>query len=87
MVLGEELDIATGDICIPASLKVNNLGEIAVLHFPLPWPGLCQSQPMELHLTLLMSSSQRLLIIHSPQVMSFVESKLTAGETDSGGKN
>jgi hypothetical protein len=31
-------------------LNVNNLGEAAVLHFPLLWPGLCQSQPIDKHL-------------------------------------
>jgi hypothetical protein len=45
-VLGEGHDIVTGETCVPASLNVNNL-EAAVLHFPLPWLGLCQSQPTD----------------------------------------
>jgi hypothetical protein len=49
MFLGEERDIVTGGTCVPASLNMNNLGEAAVLHFPL-WPGLCQSRPTEKHL-------------------------------------
>jgi hypothetical protein len=39
----------TGEICIPASLNVNTLGEATVLHFPLLWLGLCQSQPTNKH--------------------------------------
>jgi hypothetical protein len=35
-VLREGCDILTGETCVPASLNVNNLGEAAVLHFPLP---------------------------------------------------
>jgi hypothetical protein len=42
-VLWQGLDIVTGETCVPASLNVNNL-EAAVLHFPLLWPGRCQSQ-------------------------------------------
>jgi hypothetical protein len=49
-VLGAGHDIVTGETCIPASLKVNNLGEAAVLHFSLLWSGLCQSQPTDKHL-------------------------------------
>jgi hypothetical protein len=43
VVLRKGHDIVTGETCVPASLNVNNLGEAAVLHFPLLWPGLCQS--------------------------------------------
>jgi hypothetical protein len=50
VVLGEGHDIVTGEICVPASLNVNNLGEAAVLHFPLLWLGLCQSWPTDKHL-------------------------------------
>jgi hypothetical protein len=50
VVLREGCDIVTGETCVPASLNVNNLGEGAVLHFPLLWPGLCQSQPTDKHL-------------------------------------
>jgi hypothetical protein len=48
--LGEGRDIVTGETCLPASLNVNNLGKAAVLHFPLLWPGLCQSWPTDKHL-------------------------------------
>jgi hypothetical protein len=34
-VLGEGFDIVTRETCIPTSLKVNNLGKAAVLHFAL----------------------------------------------------
>jgi hypothetical protein len=50
VVLGKGHDIVTGETCVPASLNVNNLGEAAVLHFPLLWLGLCQSQPTDKHL-------------------------------------
>jgi hypothetical protein len=50
VVLGEGHDIVTGETCAPAPLNVNNLGEAAVLHFPLLWLGLCQSQPTDKHL-------------------------------------
>jgi hypothetical protein len=49
-VLGEGCNIVTRGTCIPASLNVNNLEEAAVLHFPLLWLGLCQSQPTYKHL-------------------------------------
>jgi hypothetical protein len=49
--LRERCDIVTGETCVPASLiVVNNLGEAAVPHFPLLWPGLYQSQPADKHL-------------------------------------
>jgi hypothetical protein len=65
-------DIVTGETWVLASMNVNNFGEAAVVHFPLLWPGLCQSQNIlgkaaELQLALLMSSFHRLLIICSPQ--------------------
>jgi hypothetical protein len=74
-VLGEGRDIIIGETWVPTSLNINNLGEAAALHFPLLWPGLCLSQPIdkilgkaaELHLTLTTSSFHRLLIICSPQ--------------------
>jgi hypothetical protein len=74
MVLRERHDIVTGESCIPASLNVNNL-EAAVLHFPLCGQGCANlglqinilGKAAELHLALLMSSSHRLLIIHSPK--------------------
>jgi hypothetical protein len=50
VVLREERDIVTGETCIPASLNVNNLGEVAVFHFPLLWPGLCQSHTTDKNL-------------------------------------
>jgi hypothetical protein len=34
-VLQERRDIVTGETCIPSSLNINNLGEEAVLYFPL----------------------------------------------------
>jgi hypothetical protein len=43
-------NIGTGKTCLLASLKINNLEEAAVLHFPLLWPRLCQSQPTDKHL-------------------------------------
>jgi hypothetical protein len=46
-VLGERHDIITRETCVPASLNINNLGETAVLHFPLLWLGLCQSLPTD----------------------------------------
>jgi hypothetical protein len=49
VVLREGCDIVTGETCIPASLKVNSLGEAAVLHFPLLWPG-STNQPTDKHL-------------------------------------
>jgi hypothetical protein len=69
VVLGEGRDIVTRETCVPASLNINNLGEAAVLHFPLLWLGLFLNilgKATELHLALLMSSSHRLLIISSP---------------------
>jgi hypothetical protein len=50
VVLREGCDIVTGETCMLAFLNVNNLGEAAVLHFPLLWPGLCQPQPTDKHL-------------------------------------
>jgi hypothetical protein len=47
MFLGEGCDTVTRETCVPASLNINNLGKAAVLHLPLLWPGLCQSQPTE----------------------------------------
>jgi hypothetical protein len=86
-------DIVTGETCVPSSLDLNNLGEAAVLHFPLLWPELCQSQSTdkylwkaaELHLALLISSSYRLLINHSPQTHPKILKK-GAGFTDPRGK-
>jgi hypothetical protein len=49
-VLREGCDIVTGETFVPVSLNVNNLGEAAVLHLPLLWPGLCQSRPTDKHL-------------------------------------
>jgi hypothetical protein len=74
-VLREGCDITTGETFIPASLKVNSLGEAAALHFPLLCRGYAilslqiniLGKAAERHLILLMSSSHRLLIIHSPQ--------------------
>jgi hypothetical protein len=40
-------DIVTGETCIPASLNANNLGDAAVLLFPVCWPGLCHSRPTD----------------------------------------
>jgi hypothetical protein len=50
VVLREGCDLVREETCVPASLKVNNLGEAAVLHFTFLWPGLCQSQPTDKHL-------------------------------------
>jgi hypothetical protein len=44
--LGEGMTLLTGDTWAPASLNVNNL-EAAVLHFAIPWPGLCLSRPTD----------------------------------------
>jgi hypothetical protein len=49
VVIGEGRDIVIGEICIPASLNINNLEKTAVLHFPLLWQGVCQSQPTDKH--------------------------------------
>jgi hypothetical protein len=73
----ERRDIVTGETCIPTFLNVNNLGEAAVLHLPLLWPGAVPILPyrktsyekaVELHLTLLMFSSHKFL--HSPHASS-----------------
>jgi hypothetical protein len=50
VVLKEGHDIVAGETCIPASLNVKNLVEAAVLHFPLLWLGMCQSQATDKHL-------------------------------------
>jgi hypothetical protein len=54
--LGRGCDIVTGETCISASLNANNLGETAVLL------SVCANlrQANELHLALIVSSSQRL---------------------------
>jgi hypothetical protein len=62
-VLGEGRDIVTREICIPTFMKVNTLGKAAVLHFAL---FCCWSLPNSACTAMLMSSSHRLLIIHSP---------------------
>jgi hypothetical protein len=64
----EGRDIVTGEISVPTSLNINNLRKAAVLHFAsrsLLWlvpNSACRS----LSTIMLMSSSHRLLIIHSP---------------------
>jgi hypothetical protein len=56
-VLWEGRDIVTRETCIPTSLNINNLGKAAVLHFVVfcDWG----------HAKPSLSSSHRLLIIHS----------------------
>jgi hypothetical protein len=69
VVLGEEGDTVTGETCIPAFLNTNNLGEAAVLHFLFCGQGCANlnlqinilGKAIELHLTLLMSSSHGLI--------------------------
>jgi hypothetical protein len=64
-VLREGHDIVTREICTPALLNINNLGEAAVLHFSLCGQGCANlslqinilGKAAELHLALLMSSS------------------------------
>jgi hypothetical protein len=67
-------DIVTGETCyVPASQNINNLGDAAVLLFPVCGWGCAylslQIKAIKLHLTLLMSSSHRLFIICSPQLL------------------
>jgi hypothetical protein len=68
--LREEHDIVTGETCLSASLNINNLGDPAVLLFPVCGQGCAylslQMKAIKLHLSLLMSSFHRLFIIHSP---------------------
>jgi hypothetical protein len=65
VVLREGHDIVTGKTCVPTSLNVNNLGEAAVLLLGCANLGL-QMKAFELQLILLINSSHRHLIIHSP---------------------
>jgi hypothetical protein len=68
-VLGEGCDIITGETCDPYSLNVNSLGKAAVLHFALAhfcgW-GRANSAYKLFGIAVLMSSSHRLVILHSP---------------------
>jgi hypothetical protein len=57
--LGEGCDTVTGETCVPASLKKIGWG-CAYLSL--------QVKAIRPHLALLVSSSHRLFIIHSPQV-------------------
>jgi hypothetical protein len=69
VALREGHDILIGETCISASLNINNLGEAAVLLFPVYSQGCAylslQIEAIKLHLALLMYSSRRLFINHS----------------------
>jgi hypothetical protein len=74
-VLGEWHDIVTGETCVPASLNVNNSEAAVCISLFCSWGcaylGLLSvgilGKTVQLPLTLLMSSSDRLLIIHCPR--------------------
>jgi hypothetical protein len=66
---GEGHDNITGETCISASLNTNNLGDSAVLLFPVCGRGCAylglQMKAIKMHLALLTSSSHMLFIICS----------------------
>jgi hypothetical protein len=73
--LGEGSDIVTGKTYVPSSMNAS-LGDAAVLLFLFRDQGCAylglQVKAIKLHLTLLMSSSHRLLTIHSPHIPLFL---------------